>query len=62
MIQFHLNEIQKRCNLTTEQLDIVRREMVSYAAEALMDSSVADQVLNISISESDQSLLVKDSE
>lgn len=54
MIQLHLNKIQEKCNLTSEQLNVVREEMIDYAYSALIDSSIADQVFNISISESDQ--------
>jgi hypothetical protein len=54
MIQHYLNEVQEACNLPKDQLEVVRRVRVSYAADALMDSSIADQVFNISISEGDQ--------
>lgn len=46
LVDEYLADIQKQCEylLTKEQLDTIKQHMVSYAAAAIMDSSIRDEV------------------
>ena len=47
MIEQHLAVITQACNLTPQQVAVIRSEMASYAYDAIMDSSVAAQAESI---------------
>ena len=54
MIQEHLKIIQDHCDLSPDQINVIRAEMAHYALKAIYDSKVAQQVNIICSHDTDQ--------